>query len=86
MPDHETHNLFDFFFLGCQYGQYQYIHDLMDHPWVSIFQKDHRRLMHDEKTVQWIEQQYGPVAAIVARAHIACDMAFSEYKKKNRLQ
>lgn len=85
MPDHETHNLFDVFFFGCAYGQFQNIHDILDHPWVNLFGKEHRRLMHDEKTVQWIEQVYGPAAAIAARAHIACDMAFSDAKRKGRV-
>lgn len=85
VPDHDTHDLFDVFFFGCTMGQYRWVHRLLDHPWVRMFQEEHRKIMHDEKAVQWIEQQYGPVAALVARAHIATDVAFSEYKKRNRL-
>lgn len=82
MPDHDTHDLFDFYMFGCAMGQFRWVHQLLDHPWINVFGAEHRKVMHDAKTIAWIESQYGPMAALVAKGHIACDIAFSSLKRK----
>ena len=72
-------------FFGCSYGQFEYVHKLMDHPWVETFGAEHRRLMHDDKAILWIESQYGPMAGLVARGHRALDIAFSGAKHRGKL-
>jgi len=83
MPDHDTHDVFDVFCYGCTMGQYRWVHQLLDTTWVKLFGKEHRRLMHDTQTVVWIERTYGPIPAAVAKSHIALDMAFSGWKRRN---
>lgn len=85
MGDLHAHMLFDTWFFGVEYGSTQYIHHALDHPWVEIFGAEHRRLMHDEKAIQWIGQTYGPFAEIVARGHVALDIAFSNAKRRGKL-
>lgn len=67
---------------GCKMGQFRWIHALLDHPWVDILGAEHRRFMHDAKTVAWIESTYGPLPALVAKSHIALDIATSSMKKR----
>jgi GTP-dependent phosphoenolpyruvate carboxykinase len=67
-------------------GEYRWVHQLLDHPWQEVFGKEHRRIMHDQKTVAWIESQYGPMASLVARSHIAIDLAVSSAKKRGVLK
>ncbi len=63
--------------------QFLWVHKLLDTTWVKLFGKEHRRLMHDEATVLWIERTYGPMAAAVAKSHIALDLTFSGWKQRN---
>ncbi len=83
MPDHDTHNFFDMQMYGCSYGQFDFVHKLLDTTWVKLFGKEHRRIAHDDKMVQYIEANYGPMAAAVAKSHIALDITFSGWKRRN---
>lgn len=83
MPDHDTHDTFDYFCYGCSMGQYRFIHQMLDTQWVKLFGKEHRRIAHDDRMVLYIERTYGPIPAAVAKSHIALDMAFSGWKRRN---
>lgn len=82
MPDHDTHDLFDFWFFGCKMGEFRWVHQLMDHPWQKAMGPDHRKLMHDARTVTWMETNYGPMAGLVCKGHIALDLSVSSAKKR----
>ena len=78
------HLLFDQNFFGYEYGQYKFIHHLIDHGdigYVKVFSHGHRKFMHDSRAVAYIFQQYGPQAAEVARGHIALDKVWSYSKR-----
>ncbi|MDD5614968.1 MAG: hypothetical protein PHH85_02065 [Candidatus Methanoperedens sp.] len=51
-----------------------------------MFGKEHRKIMHDSRTVVWIEMNYGPVPALVAKGHIALDIAVSSAKRRGELK
>lgn len=55
---------------------------MLDHPWQGMFGAEHRKLMHDAKTIAWIEATYGPVPALVAKAHIALDITTTNMKQR----
>lgn len=85
------HLTFDVEFFGHSYGQYKYIHYLLDHgdiDYVQVFGVHHRRFMHDQRAVDYITKTYGIEAGLVAKAHIALDKIWSYSKrqgsKKNR--
>lgn len=86
MPDHDTHDLFDFWFFGCNMGQFRWVHRTLDHPWQEMFGKEHRKIMHDSKAIEWIEMRYGPMPALIAKAHIALDIAVSSAKQRGELK
>jgi len=81
MPDHDTHDLFDLWFFGCRMGQFRWVHQFID-QYAMLFGPEHRRLMHDSKTVEWFERNYGPMVALVVKAHIALDIAVTSMKKR----
>lgn len=70
------------YFFGCRFGQFKFVHDILDHPWQEVFGAEHRKLMHDSKTLEWIEANYGPAIAVVAKAHIALDIATTSMKQR----
>ena len=61
-------------------AQYNFINDLMDHPWQEILGKDHRRIAHNEEFAQLMELQYGYWAGQFVRFHIICDRTVTERK------
>lgn len=67
-------------------GQYRWVHQLLDHPWQEMFGREHRKIMHDSKAVAYIEAYYGPVPALVAKGHIALDIAVSSAKQRGVLK
>lgn len=73
MPPHPAHNAHDVLMLRCRYGQYENVHKLLDTAYVKIFEKDHRKILHDAESVEVIRQQLGPTAASVAMQHIFMD-------------
>ena len=85
MPNLRSHNLMDMHFLGCQYGEYEWVHVVMDHgdiDYVGLFGTKHRHFMHDDRTVQYLGSMYGPIVALVARLHIALDLTWTNEKKR----
>lgn len=82
------HQLFDFWFFDAPMGSTKYIHDLIDHGdigYVATFGVKHRQFMHDERAVQFIENNYGPYAAMVARGHIALDKVYSQMRRNKQV-
>lgn len=73
MPPHPVHNAHDVLMLRCRYGQYDNVHKLLDTAYVKMFEKDHRKILHDAESVEVIRQQLGPIAASVAMQHIFMD-------------
>jgi len=89
MPNIHEHLLFDQHFFGYTYGQYKYIHNLLDHGaigYVATFSKGHRKYMHDSRAVEFVTKNYGILAGQVAQAHIALDKVWSESKRKGTLR
>lgn len=84
MPDHEVHDYYDFLTTGCPLGEYHWLHELIDQPWQRMFGKRHRKVMHDDKMVQWVTNVYGPVAGQIARGHLIVDLTISLYAKRQR--
>ena len=84
MPDHETHDYYDFLTIGCTLGEYRWVHEMMDQPWQQMFGKRHRKIMHDDNTVQWFAMTYGPVVGQVAKGHLIIDLVISQYGKRQR--
>lgn len=84
MPDHETHDYYDFLTIGCTLGEYRWVHEMMDQPWQQMFGKRHRKIMHDDSTVQWFAMTYGPVVGQVAKGHLIIDLVISQYGKRQR--
>ena len=73
MPPHPAHNAHDTLMRRCPLGTYDHVHKLLDTAYVKIFEKDHRKILHDAKSVEVIRQQLGPMAATVAMDHIFMD-------------
>lgn len=78
----------DFHYFGCRYGQFSWVHDLLDHgldtniDYVRLFGVKHRHFLHDMRAVQWVEHNYGSAAASVARLHICLDIVWSQGKRE----
>lgn len=88
MPNRETHNLLDFHYFGCNFEQFDWVHNMLDQGdinYVKLFGKKHRHFMHDDRAIRFIEQNYGILPATVARLHICVDIVFSYAKHKNKL-
>ena len=76
MPGFQTHHKLDRLIFGKKIADdYAYIHTMLDQPWQKIFSKKHRMFLHDNVTVETIEEIINPVAACVAGWHIALDNA-----------
>lgn len=78
--------MFDELFFGTT--SYAYIHYLLDHggyDYVGIFGHAHRKIMHDERAVEFIALNYGFRASEVARAHIALDKVWSHSKRNKKV-
>ena len=73
MPIHSAHNAHDVLFFKCAYGQYDQIHKLLDTAFVKMFDKKHRKVLHDPSSVEAVRQQFGDHAAMVATHHIYMD-------------
>ena len=73
MPTHPAHNAHDVLMFRCPYGKYDNVHKLLDTAYVKIFEKDHRKILHDAESVEVIRQQLGSMAATVAANHIFMD-------------
>ena len=85
MPPRHIHNLFDLLLgLARYYGEFDWVHRMLDQPWQKYFGKRHRRILHDEKAVQTIAQMFGPRAGMVAYYHILIDKLFSELQKSGK--
>ena len=56
---------------------------MLDQPFTQVFGASHRRVMHDENTIKWAENNYGPVIALIVKGHIALDMSVTSMKKRN---
>ena len=76
-------------------AKYNFINDLMDHPWQELYGKDHRRIAHNEEFAQLMEVQHGYWAGQFVRYHIICDrlvtgrknaIAREKYKKDKNKQ
>ena len=57
---------------------------MMDQPWQRMFGKRHRKVMHDEATVQWFTATYGPLVGQVVKGHLILDLVVSQYGKRQR--
>lgn len=78
MPNIKEHLEFDMIMFGAYYGEYIYVHWLLDHgdeDYVGTYGKSHRAFNHNEAAIQYISVFYGPTAGLVARGHIALDTA-----------
>lgn len=76
--------MFDQEFFGFEYGQYKFIHYLLDHgsiDYVKVFGQNHRKFMHDDRAVRYITMTYGAEAGLVAKGHIALDKVWSYSKR-----
>ena len=73
MPPQPAHNAHDVLMFRCRYGQYENFHKILDTAYVKIFEKDHRKILHDAESVEVIRQQLGSMAATVAMHHIFMD-------------
>ena len=58
---------------GCPYGTYQWVHELMDTPFASLFGRDHRKILHSIDGVEAIRRQYGDFIALIATHHLLLD-------------
>ena len=88
MPNIHEHLLWDQYFFGYSYGQFRYIHYLIDHGavgYVATFSKGHRKFMHDSRAVKFILDHYGFQVAEVARSHIVLDKVWSSAKRSAKL-
>jgi len=84
MGNIHEHLLFDVEFFGYYYGQYKYIHHLIDHgdiDYVAVFGQSHRKFMHDQRMVDYITANYGIEAGMVAKGHLAIDKVWSYSKR-----
>ncbi len=77
--------MFDKLFFGTE--NYAYIHYLLDHgnipgiDYVRLFGHAHRKIMHDQRAVEFITLNYGYDAGRIAAAHIALDKVWSHSKR-----
>jgi len=83
MPSHVYHNMYDMITIGCVFGTYEYVHQIMDNP-QKIFGPKHRAVLHDQATVNMIAQIHGPIAGLVAQNHIELDKKYSAVTKASR--
>ena len=73
MPNHPQHLAFDTQKFGVPYGTYLWVHEMMDSGFARIFGKEHRKILHDPKSVEAIRQVFGDEIALVAAWHIHLD-------------
>ena len=70
---------------GCPYGAYQWVHELMDSPFASLFGREHRKILHSIDGVEAIRRQYGDFPALVAAHHLTLDFPKTYVFKNGRL-
>jgi len=84
MPPRNVHNLIDLLLgIARYYGEFDYVHRLLDNPWAKIFGKQHRRILHDERAVELITAMFGIRAGMAAFWHIYFDKLFMKIRQKN---
>ena len=74
--------MFDKIFFGTT--SYAYVHHLLDQgdiDYVKLFGHAHRKIMHDQRAVDYITLNYGYLAGRIALAHIALDEVWSYSKR-----
>ena len=88
IPDIHTHCLFDMHFFRVKYREYVFVHNILDHgdnvgiDYQRLFATKHRHFMHDDRAVEYITANFGPLAGMVARGHVALDIVFSYSKRE----
>ena len=88
MPDIHTHCLFDMHFFGCKYEQFVWVHNILDHGAdvgidnQRLFAVKHRRFLHDSRAVEYITANFGYLAGLIVRGHIALDIVYSYSKRE----
>lgn len=73
MPTHPVHNAHDVLMLHCPFKTYDFVHKYIDSVFVTMFEEEHRKILHDPGTVDAIVRQFGTVAGFVAMNHIFMD-------------
>ena len=58
---------------GCPYGTYQWVHELMDSPFASLYGREHRKILHSLDGIEAFRRQYGDFIALVVSHHLALD-------------
>lgn len=74
--------MFDKLFFGTD--GYAYVHYLLDdggYNYAGLLGPGHRKIMHDQRAVDYITLNYGYLAGRVAAAHIALDEVWSYSKR-----
>ena len=67
MPPRHIHNLMDLMLgIARYYGEFDFVHRLLDSPWAKLFGKQHRRILHDKRAVELITTIFGVRAGCVS--------------------
>jgi len=85
MPPRHIHNLLDLMLgISRYYGEFDFVHRLLDSPWTKLFGKQHRRILHDENAVKLITAMFGVRAGMAAWWHIYFDKLFMTLKLRQK--
>lgn len=93
MSNHDVHNKYDRQVFGCDFGQYNWVHELIDGPYPKMFGRRHRQILHDQEGIEAIQQLvttlygpvYGNIAYIVGIHHVSMDYPRTYIIENNRL-
>ena len=83
-----THCLFDMHFFGCKYREYEFVHNILDHganvgiDYQRLFAVKHRHFLHDNRAVEYVTANFGYLAGMIAKGHIALDIVYSYSKRE----
>ena len=67
---------------GVPMWHYLWVHQMLDSPFVKIFGKKHRRILHSAAGVQLFTLWFGPEIGLVAYYHILLDRVFTALRRK----
>jgi len=88
IPNLHEHCLFDMHFFGVKYQEYEYVHQILDHgvnvgiDYQKLFSVKHRHFLHDARAIEYVAANYGYLAGLIAKGHIALDIVWSYSKRE----
>lgn len=73
---------------GVKYREYEFVHQILDHganvgiDYQRLFAAKHRKFLHDDRAIGYVTDNFGYMAGIITRGHIALDIVWSQGKRE----